>query len=62
MEFLKLRMLVATWNKKVSNWWIDMEFKPGDRHMIYGSNYLGMISVYMRSDDNGENWITIFYR
>lgn len=49
----------ATWVKKTSNLWIDMEFKPGDPTIMYASSY-GYGSTYVnRSTDSGENW-TLF--
>ena len=48
----------TTWAKKSANWWIDMEFKPGDHNTIYGSLFGNYGSAYtMKSTDNGETWV-----
>ena len=36
----------TTWTKKSANWWIDMEFKPGDHNTIYGSLFGNYGSAY----------------
>jgi len=47
----------ATWAQKSANWWIDMEFKPGDHNTIYGSLFGNYGSAYaVKSTNNGENW------
>jgi photosystem II stability/assembly factor-like uncharacterized protein len=46
----------ATWSKKTSNLWMDIEFKPGDPNIMYASSY-GYGSTYInKSTDNGESW------
>ena len=49
----------ATWVKKTSNLWFDMEFKPGDPTIMYASSY-GYSSTYVnRSTNSGETWTAI---
>ncbi len=46
----------ATWLKKTSNLWIDMEFKPGDPTTMYASSYGFGHTYFNRSTDSGDNW------
>jgi photosystem II stability/assembly factor-like uncharacterized protein len=46
----------ANWNKVAPNSFIDMEFKPGDPAVMYGSTQkYGRNGIY-RSTDGGQNW------
>lgn len=49
----------ATWVKKTSNLWFDMEFKPGDPTVMYASSYGYGYTYVNRSTNSGETWSII---
>ena len=46
----------SSWTQKDVNRWIDMEFKPGDPNIVYGSSYGYNPGYLAKSTNIGDNW------